>query len=160
MCIRDSQKVKNNIAAGSFRRLTSNFFILLQLLFNEGSGEWKEMNEGPKKLDAVTAADVQRVARTYLVKDNQATAFVTRKAGSAPADDDAALAGVPEQIRPMIKQSLQRLAAETDAAKLKDGIAKMEAQAGQVPPDVKKGIELLVAKARERLAELETAGKK
>jgi predicted Zn-dependent peptidase len=154
------QKVKNNIAAGSFRRLTSNFFILLQLLFNEGSGEWKEMNEGPKKLDAVTAADVQRVARTYLVKDNQATAFVTRKAGSAPADDDAALAGVPEQIRPMIKQSLQRLAAETDAAKLKDGIAKMEAQAGQVPPDVKKGIELLVAKARERLAELETAGKK
>ncbi|MBK9965617.1 MAG: insulinase family protein [Holophagales bacterium] len=154
------QKVKNNIAAGSFRRLSSNFPILVQLMVNEAYGDWQEMNTGPKKLDAVTAADVQRVARTYLVKDNQATAFVTRKAGSAPADEDAALAGVPEQIRPMIKQSLQRLAAETDAAKLKDGIAKMEAQAGQVPPDVKKGIELLVAKARERLAELETAGKK
>ncbi len=154
------QKVKNNIAAGSFRRLSSNFFILLQLMFNEGTGDWTEMNAGPKKLDAVTAADVQRVARTYLVKENQATAFVTRKAGSAPAAEDAALAAVPEQIRPMIRQSLERLAAETDAAKLKDGIAKMEAQAGQVPPDVKKGIDLLVAKAKERLAELETAGKK
>ena len=44
---------------------------------------------------------------------------LTRKAGAAASADDAALADVPEQIRPMIKQSLQRLAAETDAAKLK-----------------------------------------
>jgi predicted Zn-dependent peptidase len=154
------QKVKNNIAAGSFRRLSSNFFILLQLLFNEGSGDWREMNDGPKRLDAVTAADIQRVAQTYLVPENEATALISRKAGSAPPAEDAALAAVPEQIRPMIRQSLERLAAETDAAKLKDGIAKMESQAGQVPPDVKKGIDLLVARAKARLAELETAGKK
>ena len=88
-------------------------------MVNEAYGDWQEMNAGPKKLDAVTAADVQRVAQTYLVKENQATALVSRKAGSAPSAEDAALADVPEQIRPMIKQSLQRLAAETDAAKLK-----------------------------------------
>ncbi len=154
------QKVKNNIAAGSFRRLSSNFPILVQLMVNEAYGDWQEMNTGPKKLEAVTAADVQRVAQTYLVKENQATALVSRKAGSAPSEDDAALADVPEQIRPMIRQSLQRLGAETDAAKLKDGIAKMEAQSAQVPPEMKKGFDLLVAKAKERLAELETAGKK
>ncbi len=154
------QKVKNNIAANSFRRLSSNFPILLQLMVNEAYGDWHEMNAGPKKLEAVTAADVQRVAQTYLVKENQATALVSRKAGSAPSADDAALADVPEQIRPMIKQSLQRLGAETDAAKLKDGIAKMEAQSAQVPPEMKKGFDLLVAKAKARLAELETAGKK
>ena len=114
------QKVKNNIAANSFRRLSSNFPILVQLMVNEAYGDWQEMNDGPKKLEAVTAADVQRVAQTYLVKENQATALVSRKAGSAPSADDAALADVPEQIRPMIKQSLQRLGAETDAAKLKD----------------------------------------
>jgi len=153
------QKVKNNVAANSFRRLSSNFPILVQLLVSEAYGDWRELNEGPKKLEAVTAADVQRVAQTYLVKENQATALVSRKAGSAPSADDAALAEVPEQIRPMIKQSLQRLGAETDQAKLKDGIARMEAQAAQVPPEMKKGVDLLVAKAKERLAELEKAPK-
>ncbi len=154
------QKVKNNIAAGSFRRLSSNFPILLQLMVNEAYGDWQEMNSGPKKLEAVTAADVQRVAQTYLVKENQATALISRKAGSAPSADDAALADVPEQIRPMIKQSLARLAAETDAEKLSASIEKMEAQAGQVPAEMKKGFDLLVTKAKERLAELEKAGKK
>lgn len=154
------QKVKNNVAANSFRRLSSNFFILLQLMVSEAYGDWTELNSGPKKLDAVTAADVQRVAQTYLVKENQATALVSRKAGSAPSADDAALADVPEQMRPMIKQSLQRLAAETDAEKLKQAVAQMEGQASQVPPQMKKGLDLLVTKAKERLAELETAGKK
>jgi predicted Zn-dependent peptidase len=154
------RKVKNNIAANSFRRLSSNFPILVQLMVAEAYGDWREINDGPKKLDAVTAADVQRVAQTYLVKDNEATLLVSRKAGSAPSADDAALADVPEQIRPMIKQSLARLGAETDAAKLKDSVAKMEAQAGQMPAEMKKGLDLLVAKAKERLAELETAGKK
>ncbi|MCL4807061.1 MAG: insulinase family protein [Thermoanaerobaculia bacterium] len=154
------QKVKNNVAANSFRRLSSNFFILLQLMVSEAYGDWTELNSGPKKLDAVTAADVQRVAQTYLVKENQATALVSRKAGSAPSADDSALADVPEQMRPMIKQSLQRLAAETDAEKLKQAVAQMEGQASQVPPQMKKGLDLLVTKAKERLAELETAGKK
>ena len=153
------QKVKNNVAANSFRRLSSNFFILLQLMVNEAYGDWREMNEGPKRLDAVTAADVQRVAQTYLVKENQATALVSRRAGSAPSADDAVLAELPEQVRPMIKQSLQRIAAETDAAQLKERIGKMEAGAGQVPAEMKKGFDLLVTKAKERLAELEKAGK-
>ena len=144
----------------TFRRLSSNFPILVQLLVSEGYGDWREMNAGPKKLEAVTAADVQRVAQTYLVKENQATALISRKAGAAPSADDAALADVPEQIRPMIRQSLQRLGAETDAEKLKTNIGKMEAQAGSVPPEMKKGFDLLVAKAKERLAELEKAGKK
>ena len=154
------RKVKNNVAANSFRRLSSNFPILLQLMVNEAYGDWTEINSGPKKLEAVTAADVQKVAQTYLVKENQATALVSRKAGSAPSADDAALADVPEQVRPMIKQALQQLAAEKDAAKLKEGLAQMETQAAQVPPQMKKGFDLLVTKARERLAELQAAGEK
>jgi len=154
------QKVKNNIAANSFRRLSSNFPILVQLLVAEAYGDWHEINDRPRKLDAVTAADVQRVAKTYLVKENQATSLVSRKAGSAPSADDAALADVPEQIRPMIKQSLERLGAETDAAKLKASLEKMETQSAQVPAEMKKGFDLLVAKAKERLAELEKSGKK
>ncbi len=80
--------------------------------------------------------------------------------GAALSSENDLLADLPEQIRSMIKHSLQRLAAETDTAKLKDGIAKMEAQAGQVPPDLKKGRDLLLVKAKERLVELEAAGKR
>jgi predicted Zn-dependent peptidase len=77
------QKVKNNVAAASFRRLSSNFFILLQLIVYEGYGDWREMNEAPRKAAAVTAEDVQRVAKTYLTKNNRAVYLVTRKAGAA-----------------------------------------------------------------------------
>jgi predicted Zn-dependent peptidase len=76
------QKVKNNVAASAFRRLSSNFFILMQLMVYEGYGDWREMNEGPKKAAAVTAEDVRRVARTYLTKENQAVLLVSRKGGA------------------------------------------------------------------------------
>jgi predicted Zn-dependent peptidase len=78
------QKVKNNVAATSFRRLASNFYILLQLVVYEGYGDWREMNEGPKKEAAVTAEDVRRVANTYLTRETRAVYLVTRK-GGAPA---------------------------------------------------------------------------
>lgn len=78
------QKVKNNVAAASFRHLSSNFFILLQLIVYDGYGDWREMNEAPKKAAAVTAEDVERVARTYLTKENQAVFLVSRKGSGAP----------------------------------------------------------------------------
>lgn len=77
------QKVKNNVAAASFRRLSSNFYIMFQLLHYEGFGDWREMNEAPRKAAAVTAGDVQRVAKTYFRKDNRAVYLVTRKEGAA-----------------------------------------------------------------------------
>src|SRR5262249_18331652 len=54
------QKVKNNFAAAAYRRLASNFPILVQLIVNDGLGDWHELNEGPKKVAAVTAEDVRR----------------------------------------------------------------------------------------------------
>ena len=153
------QKVKNNFAAQTFRGLQQNFFILLQLMGNEGRGDWKEFNEGPKKIQAVTAEDVRRVAQTYLTKENRGVATYTRKAGAATAPEDPGLAAVPEQMRPMVKQSLARLAASTDADKLKQMIAQMESQSAQMPPQMKPATDLMLQKARERLAELEKTAK-
>jgi len=79
------QKVKNNVAAASFRHLSSNHFILFQLLIYEGYGDWREMNEGPKKAADVTAEDVRRVASTYLTRENRAVFLVTRKGSAATA---------------------------------------------------------------------------
>ena len=75
------QKVKNNFAAGEYRRLNSNMSILMNLVQNDGSGYWREINEAGAKVQAVTAADVQRVARQYFTKENRAVGVYTRKAG-------------------------------------------------------------------------------
>ncbi|HYG22259.1 MAG TPA: pitrilysin family protein [Verrucomicrobiae bacterium] len=76
------QKVKNNFAAAEYRRLTSNSAVLMHLIWNEGSGDWKEINEAGPKIQAVTAEDVKRVADRYFTKENRAVAIYTRKAGS------------------------------------------------------------------------------
>jgi predicted Zn-dependent peptidase len=83
------QKVKNNFAAAEYRRLSSNYPILMHLINNDGEGDWKEINEAGPKIQAVTAADVKRVARKYLMKDNRTVAVYTRKAGSTPEKPDS-----------------------------------------------------------------------
>jgi len=60
---KELQKVKNNFAAAEYRRLSSNHPILMQIIRNEGTGDWRELNTAGAKLQAVTAADIQRVAK-------------------------------------------------------------------------------------------------
>ena len=61
---RELQKVKNQSLANSYRRLQSNFFLLLQLLLYDVWEDWSFLNESPARTEAVTAEDVQRVANT------------------------------------------------------------------------------------------------
>jgi hypothetical protein len=82
-----------------------------------------------------------------------------RKEGAAGAAEDPEVAALPAQAQAMVKQSLQRIQAETDAAKLREGIARMQEGAGQAPPEMKAAIDLIVKRAQERLAALES-GKK
>jgi predicted Zn-dependent peptidase len=82
------QKVKNNFAAGEYRKLSSNMAILMQLIQHDGRGDWREINEGGAKIQAVTAADVKRVANQYFTKENRTTATYTRKAGANAKDKD------------------------------------------------------------------------
>ncbi len=145
------QKVKNNFQAEAFRRLSSNFPILVRILVNDGLGDYRELNDGPKKIQAVTAEDVQRVARTYLVKENRGVAIYTRKRGSAPAGD-ADLAGVPDKVRPMVTQATARLQTLTKAEDIEKMISQTKLLMAQVPPDVKKGLEVVLSRAQARLA--------
>jgi len=77
------QKVKNNFAAAEYRKLSSNYPILMHLIRNDGDGDWREINEAGPKIQAVTAADVKRVARNYFTKENRAVAIYTRKSGTS-----------------------------------------------------------------------------
>jgi predicted Zn-dependent peptidase len=75
------QKVKNNFAAGEYRKLSSNFPILMHLVRNDGDGDWREINAAAPKIQAVTAADVKRVANKYFTPENRTVGIYTRKAG-------------------------------------------------------------------------------
>lgn len=74
------QKVKNNFAAAEYRKLSSNMAILMQLLQYDGLGNWHEINDAAAKYQAVTAADVQRIVKTYFTSENRAVATYVRKA--------------------------------------------------------------------------------
>ena len=152
------QKVKNQAKANAFRRLSSPFFIMLQLLSYEGLGDWKYINTYADQIDAVTATDLQRVAKEYLTKENRTVGVFLRKGGTAPEDPE--VAALPAEAQAMVKQSLQRIAAETDPAKLKEGIGQMQETLGQVPPEMKAAVALILKRAEERLAALESEKKK
>ena len=77
---RELRKVKNRVAAGNYRRLESNMSLFIQLAFSEMILDWREINEAPARYEAVTAADIRRVARKYFDPTNRSVAIYRRKA--------------------------------------------------------------------------------
>lgn len=153
------QKVKNRVAADSFRRLQSNFFLLVQLGYFEALGGWEYINDAPPKLQAVTNDDIKRVANTYFDRTNRSVAIYTRKAGAAAAEDPD-LAGLDEQSKTMVKGALSQLGQMKNAAELQQGISRMEAMSANIPPEMAPAMKVVLKKAKERLAELEKAAPK
>jgi predicted Zn-dependent peptidase len=149
------QKVKNQFAASNFRRLKSNFFLLVQLGYLEGLGTWEEINDGPKRIDAVTADDLQRVARTYFAPTNRSVASYTRKAGMSAEPVDDALAALPAPMQAQARAAAKQIAAETDLARLVEGRGQLEAQLGQMPPEAKPFFDYILGRIDARIAELE-----
>ena len=63
--------------------------ILMQLLHYDGLGNWREINEANAKIQAVTAADLKRVANEYFSKENRAVATYLRKEKKPSEKSDA-----------------------------------------------------------------------
>ena len=122
------QKVKNNFTAGEYRRLTGNMPILMQLMFNDGLGDWREVNEAGPKHQAVTAADVKRVVNTYFTKENRTVAIYTRKAGKPEVP---LVAGLSAEEQSALRSLAATLKAESDARKTRPGAARGRRTGGQ-----------------------------
>ena len=65
------------------------------------------------------------------------------------------LAALPGPMQGMARQAAQKIAQETDGAKLKEGLAQLEAQAAQVPPQMAPVMDYLKKKMQERIGQLE-----
>jgi len=151
------QKVKNQAKANAFRRLASPMSITIQLLVYEGRGDWRYINTSPEKTDAVTAEDLQRVAREYLTKESRTVGVFLRKEGGPPEDPE--IAKLSPQGQAMVRQGLKQIEGETDAASLQQGIAQLQQMSAQVPPEMKPAVELLLKRAQERLSALSSEKK-
>ena len=78
------QRVRNQIEAGAVQRLEDNFGLAFQLSSSEALWyDWRQTFRDQTALLAVTAADVQRVAREYFDKSNRTVATLVRPAQPA-----------------------------------------------------------------------------
>ncbi|MBZ0102544.1 MAG: insulinase family protein [Thermoanaerobaculia bacterium] len=151
------QKVKNQTVAGSFRNLQNPFFLLVQLLFYDGWGDWNHLNTWAGKTLAVTPEDVQRVAAKYFTRENRTVATYQRKAGTSAEPVPEELAGLPAEQQQMFLGQLRQIRAAGDAAQLEQAIAGLEAQKGALPPEYAAPVALMERTMHERLAELRAA---
>ncbi len=148
------QKVKNQYAASNFRRLQSNFFLMIQLAIYDVMSDWSYINTYPPKVQAVTAEDVQRVAKKYLTQENRNVLIYTRKESAEP--EDPAIAALPERARQMVKMMIGRIQQVNDQNQLQMMISQMESRMGKVQnDDQRKAMEVVLQKARQRLQELQ-----
>ncbi len=147
------QKVKNNFAASEYRRLTSNMSILMQLIFNDGLGDWREINEAGAKHQAVTAADIKRVANRYFTKENRSVGTYTRKAGK-PSGGDQDVGGLTEAQQKTLHTIAGQLNQETNAQKLKEALGSLEAKFKTAPDQAKPLMEAQKKLLQHRIEEL------
>lgn len=152
------QKVKNQIAADAFRRLENTFYLLLQLLWYDGLGDWTYLNDWADKTLAVTAADVQRVAREYFAPHNRSVGLYYRLAGTSAEALPPEVAELPPQARQMVEAQIRQLRQVTDPAQMEQIVTQIESQRGQVPEEMRAALEVILRVAQARLAELRAGG--
>ncbi|MDA0328855.1 MAG: pitrilysin family protein [Gemmatimonadetes bacterium] len=76
---REVERVRNQITAGTVRRIQSNLGLAFQIADSEALfGDWRETFRSAERLNAVTADDVRRVAAQYLRGENRTVATLVR----------------------------------------------------------------------------------
>ena len=146
------QSVKNRYLASAYRQLTSNFLVMIRYGVADGTANWRMADQVDDAVQKVTAADVQKVAQTYFTKENRAVAIWTRKGGSAP--EDPALAALPAEAKPMVKQMLSRIDSATDPAQLQQMLTRLDQMGGQAPAEMKPALDLVRSRAEAKIQQL------
>jgi predicted Zn-dependent peptidase len=150
------QRVKNRVAVDAFRNLQDNFFLMIQLGLYESLGSWEHINTRPRKLQAVTSADVRRVARKYFNETNRTVGIYRRQEFSVTADPELmALHPLQRQQAVLLLEQMQGYPLDS----MQRARARLLEQKDQVPEDqrveVYPMVDYLLKKIDERIAELQ-----
>ncbi|HEV7889611.1 MAG TPA: pitrilysin family protein [Pyrinomonadaceae bacterium] len=149
------QKVKNQSAANQFRGLQSNFGLMVQLLLRDANRGWATINTDEARTQAVTPADIQRVANKYFKPENRTVAiYRTKQAAAGAAAEDAALAGLSDEEKAQIQQ-LRAMLPQLKAEQVRAILQQVEQSAASAPADKQKGIQVVKKMLEERLKQLE-----
>ena len=148
---RELQKVKNQNAADTFRGLRNNFGLMMQLLIREANRGWEHINTDPALYEAVTAADVMRVANTWFKPETRAVAVYYRDE-SAEADADPLVAGLSDEERQQFGR-MRAAIGQMEAGQLDQFLAQAEQMVEQAPLENRDLAEALVAFVRQRIEE-------
>jgi predicted Zn-dependent peptidase len=148
------QGVKNRYLASTYRQLGSNFSVMLRYAVADGLGSWRDADRIEREVQAVSAADVQRVAKAYFTKESRAVAIWTRKGGQP---EDPALAALPPQAKQMVQQAISRLQGLKDRSQIQQMLGQMDQMGAQAPAEMKPAIDYIKSKAQARLDELAAA---
>jgi len=129
---RELQKVKNGWLTNAYREQQNPIRAAFTLIENAGMGDWREQEAYAKRIQAVTAADIKRVAGGLLKPENRLVTWWVRKDGAAPSPEAAALATLPAELQGPARMALAQIKQVGDPAQL----AAMRAQlASQTPED-------------------------
>jgi len=150
---RELQKVKNQNAATDFRRLQSNFALMIQLLIRDSGRGWKYINSDPKLIQAVTASDVMRVTNSYFSPENRTVAiYYTKKTPGAEADP--LLTGLDDQEKQQIRMMKAKLG-ELNKEQIEQALQQVEQHASQAPPENQDLMQAMRKMLQDRLKALE-----
>jgi hypothetical protein len=144
------QKVKNQFNAGTFRRLQSNFGLMIQLLLADAGRGWQSFNEDPGKIQAVTADDIQRVANKYFKAESRAVAIYYTKKSEAQ-EENPLFTGLTDEEKTQVQQ-FQGMLGKMSPDQMKTILQQIEQQEGAAPPEKRKMIGVMKKVLQERMA--------
>ena len=147
------QKIKNQSAANQFRGLQSNFGLMVQLLLRDANRGWATINTDEARVQAITAADIQRVANKYFTPENRTVAIYRTKQAAGGAEDPA-LAGLSDQEKAQVRQ-LRAMLPQMKAEQVRAVLQQVEQMGAAAPADKQKGIQLVKKMLEDRLKQLE-----
>jgi zinc protease len=76
----EMERVRNQVTTDAWRGMREPLDLALRLLVADAQGGWRSLESWPRAVLAVEPADVQRVARRYLVAERRLVARITRSA--------------------------------------------------------------------------------
>jgi hypothetical protein len=129
---------------------------MVQLLLRDNYRGWETINTDPARVQAVTAADIQRVANKYFTDENRNVAiYYTKKKGGAPAaNDDPLLKGLTDEEKARVNQ-IRGMIPQMKAEQVKGFIERIDQQAASAPADKQNAIKAIRKLLEDRLKQLE-----
>jgi hypothetical protein len=125
---------------------------MFQLLLAENNRGWEAFNEDPKRIEQVTAEDVQRVAQTYFKPERRAVVTFHTKTNGPEESSEGALEGLSADERAQVARA-KAMVAQMPADQVKEVLRKLDAEADSAPPEQRKMVDAMRELLRQRLAQ-------